>query len=346
MKRMLLPFLLFLVAGFSVKAQDKKEKMDENDEIIIKKKSDKDSKVVIEIKDGVITINGKPVDEFDDETISIRLRTRPEIYFDVPGTRFRSVPDIAGLEDATSRYKLEADRAQLYTTTSRNKAFLGVSSEGTEKGLTILSVTAKSAAEKAGLKKDDIILKINEAKVATPNDLTKAIGKYKPEEKITITYLRDGKEAKTTATLGKNSYQEAVTAYGLAHPRALAPLRSAPFDRAEGFDFNWNGEEDGLTLFGGLSNKPRLGIKAQDTEDGKGVKVLDVAKESAAEKAGIKEGDIITQFDGKAINSADELMETAMEAKAKPAVKVEISRDGKSQTLEIKTPRKLKTANL
>jgi serine protease Do len=94
------------------------------------------------------------------------------------------------------------------------------------------------------------------------------------------------------------------------------------------------------------SSKPKLGIKAQDTEDGKGVKVLDVDDESAAEKAGIKEGDIITRFDGKEVNSANDLSEGARAAKDKVSIKVNLLRDGKTQEIEIKIPKKLKTANL
>ena len=100
----------------------------------------------------------------------------------------------------------------------------------------------------------------------------------------------------------------------------------------------------GLTYaFGG---RPRLGIRAQDTEDGKGVKVLDVADESAAEKSGIKKDDIITDFDGKKINSADDLAEAAQDAREKTSVTVKLTRAGKPQTLELKRPKKLKTTNL
>ena len=68
--------------------------------------------------------------------------------------------------------------------------------------------------------------------------------------------------------------------------------------------------------------------------------------ESLAAKSGIKEGDIITQFDGKTINSAEELAEAAQESREKTSVKVNVLRDGKPQEIEIKTPKKLKTANL
>jgi len=70
-------------------------------------------------------------------------------------------------------------------------------------------------------------------------------------------------------------------------------------------------------------NSLKFGIRAQDAEDGKGVKVLDVDDESTAAKAGIKEGDVITRFDGKDLNSVTALTEAARAAKDKISVKVE-----------------------
>ncbi len=327
--------------------RDALHRSNNNEEIIIKKKTDKDSHLVIEIKDGAVTINGKPIEDYDDENISVIRRTRPEVYYEFPGTRFRSM-DFGDMVEGVNIYgdnKLsygDAARSSRVLTTSPNKAFLGVASEKTDDGVSITHVTQKSSAEKAGLKEGDIITKINEVKISSPEDLTKSIGKFKPEEKITITYKRNGKEAKTTATLGKNTASNIAVVQGF--PRGMGPMRTAPFESAEGFNYSFSGP-DGVSVFGSQM-KPRLGIKAQDTEEGKGVKVLDVSKESAAEKAGIKEGDIIIHFDEKEINSADELAEVAMESKNKPTVKVKLIRDGKTQDLEIKTPRKLKTANL
>ena len=93
-------------------------------------------------------------------------------------------------------------------------------------------------------------------------------------------------------------------------------------------------------------NSLKFGIRAQDAEDGKGVKVLDVDDGSTAAKAGIKEGDVITRFDGKDINSVTALTETAYAAKEKVSVKVTIVRDGKAQEIDVKVPRLLRTADL
>lgn len=338
-------FTAALLAGGAGWAQENKEKdkekIGEYDEIIIKKKGEKDGKVTIEIKDGEVKVNGKSIDEFDDENISVRRRKMPRVNLSTTGSRFRSMAPAFGPEGSWNFSGEGEGPAIAYLNT--NKAFLGVSTENAEGGAKIISVTENSGAEKAGLKKGDVIIMVGDLKIEDPSDLTKAIGKQKPEEKITITYKRDGKINKTTATLGKNKMGAISRSYGLTAPgQFYGPEAMEPF---EGLDFNLKSDEYNH-LFGALGGRPRLGIKAQDTEDGKGVKVLDVSKESLADKAGIKEGDIITEFEGKAINSADDLVEVAQESREKSSVKLQIVRDGKSQSVEIKTPKKLKTANL
>ena len=87
-------------------------------------------------------------------------------------------------------------------------------------------------------------------------------------------------------------------------------------------------------------------MSVQDTDDGKGVKVLDVHDEGTAAKAGIKEGDIITQIDDKQVNGADEISKLMKEKKDQPVVKFQVNRGGKQQTIEVKIPRKLKTVDM
>jgi serine protease Do len=316
-----------LLIGNSAIAQDKdekgtkeksKNKINQYDEIIIRKKTDKDDKVTVEVKDGEVFVNGKPIEDFENENLSVRKRRPATITYN-QSSPFRT---------EGWNYSGDLNLNNNLGIAGSPRAFLGISTGETEGGAKVLEVTAKSAAEKAGLKKGDIITKIDDVKVSDQDDIAKEIRKRKPEEKILITLTRDGKEQKISATLGKIS--GSVSAFNVA-----------PSFR--GFDnFNFNGGD--VNVYG--IGRPRLGIRAQDTEDGKGVKVLDVSEESAAEKAGIKIDDIITEFDGKTINSADELSEAAKDSREKPSVKVILNRAGKSQTVEIKTPRKLKTTNL
>ena len=100
------------------------------------------------------------------------------------------------------------------------------------------------------------------------------------------------------------------------------------------YNYSWSG------------SGPKLGLSVQDTDDGKGVKVIEVDDESNAQKAGIKEDDIITEVENKAVNSADEVAKIIKDSKDKTSVMVKLTRNGKTQNIEVKIPRKLKTADL
>jgi len=308
------------------KEKAKPEKIKGGDEIIIRSKSDKNGKVTIEIKDGEVFVNGKPVDEFQDDAIIVERRKFPfgdDIIAYAPGSPFRR-----------GGWNFNGDEFEM----NNNTAFLGVSSNKAESGgAEITEVTKESAAEKIGLKKGDIITKIDEIKIESPNDLVKAIHKYKPEDKVVVTYKRDGKEQKATAVLGKGNFiwknfnmPEINENMDLIAPQIVTP----------------RGFYGGPRTYSIMTRGPKIGLRAQDLEDGKGVKVIDVDEDSPAEKAGIKEGDIITQFDSKNVTSANELAELARANGSKSPVKIKITRAGKPMDIEVKIPKKLRTAEL
>ena len=99
-------------------------------------------------------------------------------------------------------------------------------------------------------------------------------------------------------------------------------------------------------VWGFQTSGPKLGLSVQDAEDGKGVVILEVDEEGNAAKAGLKEKDVILEVDGKAINGADEIAKIMRDSKEKISVMMKLQRDGKSQNVEVKVPRKLKKANL
>jgi len=306
------------------KDKTKPEKIDGDDEIIIRAKGDKDGKVTIEIKDGQVYINGKAATEFEDNGLTVELRKSPfgdHVIAFSPRSPFR---------EGGWNYKGELADA--------NRAFLGVSSnKATGGGAEITEVTKESAAEKIGLKKGDIILKIDETNIESPGDLVKTVRNKKPGDKVVVTYKRDGKEQKATAELGKSNdvfywknfdMPSVNQDFDLVVPRVPDGMGRGPHI------YTWN------------SRNPKIGIRAQDKEDGKGVKVIDVDDDSPADKAGIKEGDIISQFDGKNVSSANELAELARINGTKSPVKIKIMRAGKPMDIEVKIPKKLKTAEL
>jgi len=62
------------------------------------------------------------------------------------------------------------------------------------KGVLITGMTEKGSADEAGLKENDIILRFNNVNVATSAELQEQIGKYRPGDKVSVTYLRNGRQ--------------------------------------------------------------------------------------------------------------------------------------------------------
>jgi serine protease Do len=302
-------------------------------EIIIRQKGDKDTKITLEIKNGEYFINGKPLEKFDDQNVIVEKREingDRDAYGLYSPSPFRINPWDEDRMERDQRNKDEmAGRMQKSIQIRMNSAFLGVSSRKAEKGgATVLEVTAGSPAEKAGIKKGDVITKVNENKIESPESLFETIHNYKPGEKVKIVFTREGKEQSVTATLEKSEFKQKDFNYNYN-------FKMPPMPDMYGMDMDSWGHK-----------QPKLGIKAQDAEDGKGLNVLEVEDSSAAFKSGLKKGDIIVQFDGTDINSTNELVDQMQESRHKPVIKVKILRGGISQEIDIKIPRKLKTAEL
>ncbi len=300
--------------------------------IIITKKNPVKEKITIIMDGNNVTVNGKPIDDFVSNDIDIRKSDVPDLgdmnlNFSDDGAPLNMViPDHPMMND---QFKNLHDQMKLHI--NANNAFLGVMSEKADGGAKITDITKASAAEKAGLKTGDIITKINDTTVNDPDDLYKIIGAHKPNDKVTVTYLRNGKTSTAQATLGR---QNQVHVYSWNTP-------NENFSRDFNKNFNHNFS---FTL---NDDKPRLGITAQDTEEGNGVKITGIDDEDAvAAKAGLKEDDIITQVNGKAISAVDDLKTSMDGVKKGDTIKITFKRNGQTQTVDVKFPKDLKTIDL
>ena len=103
--------------------------------------------------------------------------------------------------------------------TNNNKVLLGVFSEATNadviedynlkkvkagEGVFIKKIVAGSAAEDAGLQVADVILKVGKTKVNTRKSLIATLANYEIGDSEKISYIRNGKKAKTTVTFKAN----------------------------------------------------------------------------------------------------------------------------------------------
>ncbi|MEP7165924.1 MAG: PDZ domain-containing protein [Ferruginibacter sp.] len=354
MKKVLIAFIALFgtTTGFNAMAQadvkSSKDDKKETQEIVIRKKGDKDANITIQINGDKVIVNGKPLVEFKDDAITINKRNI--IVRD--GDRMVLGEGLMELENSLGNLSWDDDDF------NNSGAFLGVTTEKDEKGAKINEITEESAAAKAGLKEDDIITKIGDTKIDGPESLSKAITAKKPKDEVKISYLRDGKERSVKVTLQERKHTANVFSY--SQPDGSFKTLTIPQVRAykdklrsEGnaYSYNlktpmapqlYNGDGYGYSF----PRQKKLGLKIQDTEDGTGVKVLEVADSSAAATAGVKKDDIITEIGGEKVNNTDEVRDQLQENSEKSSYNIKARRNGSEMSFDIKIPKKLKTANL
>lgn len=84
-----------------------------------------------------------------------------------------------------------------------SNAYMGAQIESSEMGVEVLDLMKDSPADKAKLKKGDIIQKINGARTRDMDGLLDLLNYFEPNDKVELTVLRGGKEKKLSMTLSK-----------------------------------------------------------------------------------------------------------------------------------------------
>jgi Do/DeqQ family serine protease len=161
------------------------------------------------------------------------------------------------------------------------------------KGVLVSNVLAGSAADKAGVKRGDIITAINGVKVEDGNSLRNRVASTAPGTEIKLTVLRDGKEQELTATLGEFS------------------LNNASNEEREG-DGSPDAKPSGRL---GLELKPLTPPEAKQLQlpdDVRGLVVTNVDPNGAAAEEGITRGDVIMEVNRQPVTTLEE-MQSALE---------------------------------
>jgi len=331
MKKIFIPVLsLAIFSGItqSAVAQEDKAKANKQEEIVIRKNGDKDTKVTIEMKGDDVLINGKPLSEFKDDDVTVMKRKKI----------IRNGNDLLiGPRGGNSVFFNDDGDGE------ETRSFLGVTTDKDDKGVKITSVSKGSAAEKAGLKEGDVITKIGNKKINDPDELSDVVKSYKPKDEVKIYYERSGKSNDTKAVLGERKQSMSRSFFynnnEVPHmnPKMFKDFnfQMPPMETMPGQPFSkfWVGP-----------NK-KLGVKIEDTENNEGVKITNVEEGSVAEKAGLKKDDIITEVDEKKIETVDDAREEILQTD-KTDYTIKAKRNGTDMNFEIKIPKKANSADL
>jgi serine protease Do len=226
-------------------------------------------------------------------------------------------------------------------------AFLGVGTEDITKenmgryglrevrGVGVTQVVKDSPAEKAGLKKDDVILRFDGESVTSARKLSRLVGESSADQTVRITISRGGAEQEVSATLSKHNMSKLLG----------AGIRDEVL-RGIGKDFPQINSGDGNFVFSFGGNR-RIGISTQPltkqladyfgAKDG-GLLITSVNDNSPAARAGLKAGDVITAVDGEKVTSPGDVSR-AINQKQDGDVSLTILRDHNTRTVTL-TPEK------
>jgi serine protease Do len=184
-------------------------------------------------------------------------------------------------------------------------------------GVLVSNVRSGSAADKAGVKRGDIITAINGEKIEDSNVLRNKIAGTLPGTEIRLTVQRDGQTQELTATLDE-------------------------FETAETSSNNQNGQSPQTEQ---QSENGRLGLSLQQvtpeiakqlglSSENEGMLVTEVDPNGPAAEAGIARGDVLLEINRTAVNSTNDI-ESALQQTGDRPILLLISRKGQTIYLTV-----------
>lgn len=216
-------------------------------------------------------------------------------------------------------------------------------------GVVIEDVSRDSAAEKAGFKTGDIVVEFDGERVRSVRQFTRLVQETATGRSVNATVVRDGQKTTLTVAPRESEGLEAmrdlavfrdfgdnlrysIPARPATPPRPPTPAvpRAPLMPDFESFVLR-SGTSLGVTL---STLSPQLadyfGVKD-------GVLVSSVSDNSAAAKAGVKAGDVITAINGTRVNDSGDVRRAMQDVKPGSEFTIEVSRDRKTLTLKGKT---------
>ncbi|MDA2916038.1 DegQ family serine endoprotease [Nitrospinae bacterium AH_259_B05_G02_I21] len=175
-------------------------------------------------------------------------------------------------------------------------------------GALVAEIVEDSPAQKAGIKRGDVIIKFNGAEIKTMDVLPRRVAATKPGKKATVTILRDGKKKSLKVTIGT------------LEEKKIAKAR-------------FTEEELGITV----QEITRELAEHFDLETREGVIVSDVDRSGPAWEGGIRRGDIVLEVNRQTIKTMKDYRRALKKYAGKGTVLLLVRRGGNTLYVAIKT---------
>lgn len=199
---------------------------------------------------------------------------------------------------------------------SSGEGFIGVQIQGItgelaeglglagDRGAIVADVRRGSPADNAGLRAGDVITEVDGQQVDTARDLSRMVSRERPGTQVDVTYIRNGRERTASVTIG-------------ARPSRGFQGRDGRRDRDRDQDRR-----------GDRSDGPRLGITLAPGDNG--VSIAEIENDSAAERSGLRQGDVIVEVGGERVSSPGDVVDAVRAARRedRKVILMRVRRDG------------------
>src|ERR1051326_7587083 len=197
------------------------------------------------------------------------------------------------------------------------------------RGAEVTSVEPDSPAAKAGIKDGDVVMEFNGQPVEGKDQLARMVQEVPVGRQVKIGVWRNGAAQTLTATTAESNRRAFFSGDGtwvMPEMPKMPPMPEMP-------KFQMLYPSPMLGIYGeSLGQQEQLaeffGVK-------EGVLVKSVTRNSAAEKAGIKAGDVIVRGDDSKVNSTGEISSALRGARSKSTVTVVVVRNKKEMPLTV-----------
>ena len=268
-----------------------------------------------------------------------------------------AVPGASALAPAAAQPQLNPSPQGYFY--SAGRSYLGINVEDVtkdrvtalklkeERGVEITMVDQDAPAGKAGLKEHDVVLDFNGTRVESEEQFRRMVRETPAGRTVTLGISRDGNPMNVQVQLGDRGKIESSTLQKMNRDDWHVLVAPEPPEMPEMPDFNFDIVMPTYT--------PSLGAQVDTlgqqlgeyfgVKDGEGVLVKSVEKGSAAEKAGLKAGDVITKIQNEKISDRSDLRRILRSHREGGKINVTIVRDKREQNLTVDLPAARRSRN-
>ena len=184
---------------------------------------------------------------------------------------------------------------------------------GEQRGVLISSVVNGSPAFKGGLRSGDIVTAVNSVKIDSSSTFLRTIASYKPNQKITLSYIREGKRYTANVVLGERTAANlSATNYVSPNPNSntLPTLKNTML---------------GITIRN-ITDTDRNSLSL--SRETQGVFITEVDPQKVLGNAGVRPGDVIVTANMIAVKNVQEFENAVNQSRSRGAILLQIYRQG------------------